>query len=212
MEEIVSGIYEIRNTLDGHRYVGSAINMQRRWIKHVSDLNNNKHHSRHLQNAWNKYGATCFKFDILEYCFLPALVSREQFYMDTLIPEYNISPTAYSPLGIKRTEETRSKMSKAMKGNKNTLGYKHTDESIAKISAAKMGNDIGKDARARVTAFNKICMIGNKHLLGHKHSKETLIKMSISHKNVSNETRIKMSLAQLARWERYKKEKTGDGK
>jgi hypothetical protein len=40
------------------------------------------------------------------------------------------------------------------------------------------------NARARVTAFNKICMIGNKHLLGHKHSKETLIKMSISHKNV----------------------------
>jgi hypothetical protein len=54
---MASGIYQIRNKANGHRYVGSSNNIQERWHKHISDLNRNKHHSRHLQNAWNKYGS-----------------------------------------------------------------------------------------------------------------------------------------------------------
>lgn len=57
-----SGIYEIVNTVNGKRYIGSAKKFKIRWSKHVSALRLCKHHSRHLQAAWNKYGEAAFKF------------------------------------------------------------------------------------------------------------------------------------------------------
>src|SRR5690606_34420785 len=54
--EIVSGIYEIHCTKSGRRYVGSAVNFSARWRLHYTQLCAGKHHSRHLQRAWNKYG------------------------------------------------------------------------------------------------------------------------------------------------------------
>jgi len=53
---MASGIYQIKNTLNGKFYVGSAVNIKQRWSTHISSLNKNNHHSGHLQNAWNKYG------------------------------------------------------------------------------------------------------------------------------------------------------------
>lgn len=52
--EASSGIYEIVNTINGKRYVGSAVSLKRRWVDHRRDLRAGKHHSRHLQNAWAK--------------------------------------------------------------------------------------------------------------------------------------------------------------
>ena len=33
-----SGIYVIRNTLDGKLYVGKSCDMEARWLQHLSDL------------------------------------------------------------------------------------------------------------------------------------------------------------------------------
>ena len=52
-----SGIYEILNTANGKRYIGSAVHFARRWYLHCWKLNRGEHHSAKLQNAWNKHGA-----------------------------------------------------------------------------------------------------------------------------------------------------------
>lgn len=106
-----SGIYEIVNTINGNRYVGSAVNIEKRWYEHKRTLQNKKHQNPHLQRAWNKYGADSFKFHVIEHCFFFMLVPREQYYIDELNPEYNISPTAGSPLGVKHTEEVKANKS-----------------------------------------------------------------------------------------------------
>lgn len=52
----LSGVYEIRNTLNNKRYIGSSINIYRRWRDHKRMLNLSVHPNKHLQSAWNKYG------------------------------------------------------------------------------------------------------------------------------------------------------------
>ena len=92
-----SGIYAIENTVNGKIYVGSAVNLGRRFKDHRVHLNQGKHHSLKLQRAWNKYGAAVFVFKILEAIKNHnELVLREQYWIDTLDVlgdfGYNICP------------------------------------------------------------------------------------------------------------------------
>lgn len=105
----LSGVYEIRNTLNNKRYIGSSINIYRRWRDHKRMLNLSVHPNKHLQSAWNKYGEKHFVFKILETCepIKDTILFLEQKYLD-LKPEYNNSPTAGSNLGWKPTEEFRA--------------------------------------------------------------------------------------------------------
>jgi group I intron endonuclease len=61
-----TGIYQILNKVNGKSYVGSAVNIKKRWAVHRHTLRNNKN-SPHLQKAWNKYGEESFEFNVLEY-------------------------------------------------------------------------------------------------------------------------------------------------
>ena len=114
----ISGVYEIVNKVNGHRYIGSSANIAKRWRETTTrDLNGLKHHSVYLQRAWLKYGPDCFAFAVIENCEKSSLVQREQFYINELKPAYNTSPTAgMCPLGVKHTDETKRKVSEAGKG------------------------------------------------------------------------------------------------
>lgn len=92
-----SGIYQIRNLINGKIYVGSSINLRKRMKDHFRDLRNNRHANQHLQKAYNKYGLDKFVFEVLEYVEKDMLLEREQYYIDTLnvVNEgYNICPVA----------------------------------------------------------------------------------------------------------------------
>jgi len=167
-----SGIYTITNTSNGHRYVGSAVDIRQRWFQHKSLLLGERHDNIHLQRAWNKYGEAAFKFEVLERWEPEFLISMEQWWMNMLAPEYNILPTAGSNLGMRFSDEARGKMSAAR------MGYKHTAETRAKISAANMGNTnmLGykhtAESKAKMSAANK----------GRKHTLESRANMSAAHK------------------------------
>lgn len=172
---MISGIYQIRNIENGHCYIGSAVNFKKRKNKHLHELEHNKHHSRHLQNAYNKYGRDVFVFEILEYCENEKLIEREQFFMDLLQPEYNIAPKAGSALGIKRTIETRTKIGNA---NRNP-----SPETLARMSNAK--KNPSQETRLKIS----------RSLIGKKHSTERRANISTGRKNPSAETRAKLSAA-----------------
>lgn len=66
-KEIIQGIYEIVNTKNNKRYIGSSINIYTRWKEHKRMLKKNEHHSIKLQRAWNKAkDKDIFKFNIIE--------------------------------------------------------------------------------------------------------------------------------------------------
>lgn len=185
----ISGIYAIRNSVNGWAYVGQAVDFDRRWRVHRGDLNKGTHHCRPLQRAWIEHGETAFVFEVIEAIERnkKILDSREQVYLDAAFATglaYNLALTASSCLGMRRSTEARAKMSAAMKGNKNFLHRKLTPEYRANMSAAQKGHKRGlgtkrsPEARANISAAMK----GNKNNLGNKHTPEARAKVSAANK------------------------------
>ena len=163
------GVYRIVNKHDGSVYVGSAVNLRRRENNHWSDLRLNCHGNSHLQNAWNKYSEDALVFEILEYVPTEQLIKREQYYLDTLNPEYNFSPTAGNCLGYKHPEEMRQKVSTIMKEAWKNPEYRQKISTIMK--------EAWKNPKYRQRISE--ALRGNKNVwYGRKHSEETLQKIS----------------------------------
>ena len=76
-----------------------------------------------------KYGYSKFSLDIFEYCEPGVLIKREQYYIDTLKPEYNILKIAGSRLGCKHSLET------LLKFKERRLSY----EALINLKLAKIG-------------------------------------------------------------------------
>lgn len=85
----MTGIYKITDLNSNNFYIGSSININNRWKRHLSQLKNHKHSNYFLQKLFNFYGASCFSFEIVELC--KNLKEREQYYLDTLNPKLNIN-------------------------------------------------------------------------------------------------------------------------
>jgi hypothetical protein len=108
-----SAIYLWTQLETGKIYVGSSFNLYSRLYKYynIPLLISNK---SIIYKALLKYGHSKFSLTILEYIDKTGLskdelkiklLQREQFYIDSLEPEYNILKTAGSSLGYKHTED-----------------------------------------------------------------------------------------------------------
>jgi len=63
-----SGIYCIRNIIDGKLYIGASKNIGQRFSRHRSDLKRGKHGNVYLQRACNKYKIENFIFKAIIIC------------------------------------------------------------------------------------------------------------------------------------------------
>lgn len=140
-----SGVYQIVNTTNGKRYVGSAVRIEKRWEEHRRDLRKEKHHSVSLQRAWRKYGAPAFEFSVLEFCDKASLILVEQRHIDERA-EYNICRVAGSSLGIKHSAEVLARMKAAQAKRASMPGYvnpnkgrKYPPEICERMAAPKRG-------------------------------------------------------------------------
>ena len=184
-----TGVYIIRNKIDNRIYIGSSIDIDKRVKRHKYDLNKGNHHSRYLQRFVNKYGIDSLVFKIKELCEIDIVLEREQFYIDTLKPDFNVNPLAQSCLGAKRTQEFKDRTSELTKGKNNpTFGLERTPEWKANISKANKGQK----------AWNK----GKSNI----YSQETIDKMKEASKGrtFSNTTRNKISDANSINVYQYK--------
>ncbi len=184
-----SGIYRIVNTVNGKLYIGSAVNLRRRWNQHCNTLQRNEHHSITLQHAWNKYGPDAFLFEVIEFVLSPFLLVQEQYWLDKLKPHgnrgYNINLIANSRLGVKSSPETCERLSLSH------LGNKQSEEAKRKIAEARTGKIY--DAKTR----EKIRLV----TLGHPVSVEAREKLRLAKlgKHNSAQSNEKQSLAQIGR-------------
>lgn len=109
-----SGVYRLNNLVTGASYVGSSMDLTRRLREYFSPKFIKKEIIKNnsiIYKALLKYGYTKFSLDIFEYCEPSLLISREQYYIDILKPEYNILKIAGSNLGFKHSEITKAQMS-----------------------------------------------------------------------------------------------------
>ena len=111
----LSGIYLILNKVTKDYYIGSASTnrLHKRFSNHLINLTG----SKVLKNAVRKYKLSEFAFLVLE--LFPEIVDKENnkklldledFYLKSLLPNYNILTEAGSSFGYKHTEMTRIKM------------------------------------------------------------------------------------------------------
>lgn len=163
----ITGIYAIRNLANGKCYVGSSSDhIPKRWKLHKLMLEENRHHSTILQRAWNKYGENSFEFEIVERCSPEECINREQYYLDMLVPKYNICKFAGSPKGRKYTQKQRKTMRDRMLGNKNPFyGKTHSDATREKISNAVKGKMKGVLIGEKNPMFGKDHTEKNKHVM-----------------------------------------------
>lgn len=116
-------IYKITNKINNKIYIGSTSNFEERKKVHLRTLNNGTHHNIYLTRAVSKYGVDAFEFGVLEDSESNQF-EREQFWIDSLRPEYNIGPVGGGdnltnhPL----RDEIIAKMTKTVKANMEALG------------------------------------------------------------------------------------------
>ena len=77
-----SGVYRILCIPTGKIYIGSAVDLRKRWYKHWWSLRRGKHHNIFLQHAWNKYGEAHFEFSVLELVDVSGLLHAEQAWIN----------------------------------------------------------------------------------------------------------------------------------
>lgn len=172
-----SGIYKITCASNNKIYVGSAVCLNKRKWRHLSNLRLNIHDNIYLQRAFIKYGEQNFKFEVIETCERENLIKREQHYLDTLLfaQEYilqndnrfntlgfNINPIAASVLGCKWTDEQKHNHSKRFVGRKVSLevkmkiskgntGKTKSEAHLKALSLAKLGSTLSENHKQHIS-------------------------------------------------------------
>ena len=216
-----SGIYAITH-INGRRYIGSAINLRVRWTWHRNALDANRHHSRKLQRAWNKYGREEFTFSVLEYVEdKTKLIEREQQYLSapgSIRESFNNCPVAGSTLGKGHSKATREKMSRlatgrtaspetkrkmsiARKGRKLGPMSEHTK---MRLSESKKGHLVSSATRKKMSDAKKGRKLSTVHA-----AKLKLICQMMTKRSMTEECRKKMSASAKERVKKSIRDKNG---
>lgn len=209
---IISGVYKITYITDGRIYIGSAANIIHRWRWHRNSQ------AQLIGKMIKKHGKESFSFEVIEEVepIKEKLEQREQYYLDLLQPfpwnnnnGFNLSPKAYTCLGIKRSEETKQKMREAWKNRspeyfeKQKTNAKRGDENPAKRPEVR--EKISKAMLGKTWKNDPIRMA--KHIASHKgktHTEEAKKNMKAAqqkNKTRSTEAREKFYLAQRVLYE-----------
>lgn len=128
-----AGIYCFINKVNGKFYIGSSVNLKKRVYDYFSKSYYKKSENTIIQKAILKYGLANFELAILETSNnsdTEGLLSREQFFINSMKPEYNILKIAGNSLGYKHTPESIAKI------RKDALGRIFSKETIGKMSEA----------------------------------------------------------------------------
>ena len=155
-------IYKIVNLVNDKFYVGSTTNKKVRFREHRKQLRGNRHHCKHLQAAWNKYGEEKFDFRVIEEVpDTQSLALVEDKYLQEHFGKpycYNSGAAAVAPwrgmygdkhfnFGKAMAEGQKEKISTTLKAyyaedyfNHPRVGKQHSEETKAQISASKKEN------------------------------------------------------------------------
>jgi group I intron endonuclease len=179
------GVYLITNTANGKVYVGSSVNIRSRIRQHRNALLDARHPNKHLQSAWDKFGADVFEVSVLQVVSDGDIRLAEQEHIDRLKCYrneigYNLSSTTAHPT---MSEEVRVRQSKARKG------VKLSDEARRNMSKARKGIVFTAEALANMAAAH----------VGKKHTPETLVKMRKAQLGRTHSADTKAKMAEIAK-------------
>lgn len=197
MSDLIAAVYRIQNTVTRDCYVGSSINLERRWTVHRSELRCGSHPNQRLQRAYKKYGAESFVYDILELVAADKeqLLAREQAWMDDLQPAYNLRRKADSNLGWVPSAETLRRRGLGMKRawadpekRANLLNFTRAG------TAALIGKALSPERRQQVSESTRAAYANNPTV------RENLV-AAMTGKLKSPSHRVALSASAATRWQ-----------
>ena len=175
-------IYCVTNKINGKKYIGlTSTQLCNRKAKHIYDARRGD--GLYFHRAIIKYGEDNFIWQILEKDVeIDDLCKREVEYIqkyDTFNNGYNLTKGGEGLFGVKRSNETKIKIKKAL------TGKKRTKEQIENWKSSRIKNPLTKEQRDRMSIAQKGKIIKD----------ETRIKLSNSLKGrmFSNEHKKKLS-------------------
>lgn len=129
------GVYGILNTITNKWYIGSSIELSKRFGRHLWELRKGIHHSQKLQRSFDRHGEGVFQFKILLVCEakdVEMFESRTIKAYDSYKNGYNVAAEAKGGFmrGRKWPEATKAARIEG-------LHRPHTDEAKVKISEIK---------------------------------------------------------------------------
>lgn len=143
----MQGIYSIRCVYENNVYIGSSVDINRRWKEHISKLNKGTHSNKRLQEDWDAYGDESFIFEILEET--TNLIESEQKYIDSFWPAcYNSSQSAWNPQRNQENIEKGKQTTFDRYGTRSAAGKfveSQVLDIIARLNAGELAIDIAKD-------------------------------------------------------------------
>ncbi len=95
-----SGVYCLRNKLNGRLYIGMTDNLEKRRNRHFRDLKRGIHNNELLQRDCMELNSSCeaiydpkdiYEFEIIQYCFPSQLTFWENLLIKAIQPYYNIA-------------------------------------------------------------------------------------------------------------------------
>jgi len=166
----LSGIYLILNKVTMDYYIGSASTgrFYARFSNHLFNFTG----SKIVKLAVKKYNISEFVFIILE--LFPEIVNKENnkklldledFYLKSLLPNYNILTEAASSFGYKHTEIARLKMSSSYSIERRmrigNLNKDTTEETIKKNKIFREPIDYSNEAKKRKKSIRRGVIVYN---------------------------------------------------
>ncbi len=132
-----SGVYCLINKINDHSYVGSSINLASRMKNYLNNtfLKSKQNINMPIVKALLKYGQSNFSLLILEHVEPKFLITRETYFITSVIPYYNVLKQGYSSLGYKHTKETKELLSQLAKNRV------HSDITKGLIARALTGDN-----------------------------------------------------------------------
>lgn len=190
------GIYLIENKINGKKYVGQSIDIERRWKDHRTRKDDAPIHL-----AIQKYGVDNFSFSILQECKREELNKLEVFFIEKLGTfgkgGYNLNRggnTCPEDFELSR----REKISKACKGRVGSrTGCHLTDAEKENLRKASLGKKLSEETKMKISQKSKMFWESltpeERKQLGEKIGKANI------GKHLSSETKEKLRQANLGK-------------
>lgn len=181
-----SGVYAIHNSVNGRHYIGSAVSIVARTRDHASKLTRGIHENKHLQNAFNAYGTDVFWIQVIEIVDdKTQLTDREQFYLDSTRPYYNILRVARSGLGFKHSPEERERIAFRMRGKFSSMTEEERSAHVLRIGFTMKGKNQTAQAKEKIRQSH----------VGKVMADETKVKLAAWRADPANQTTIQNAIA-----------------
>jgi|LFRM01.2.fsa_nt_gb group I intron endonuclease len=145
----MTGIYMLRNKINGKCYIGQSVNIYARWIDHKTPSKRNR--GTVLGRALSKYGWENFELIILEECPEEKLDEREMYYIAKYRPAYNMNEGGKGNKGHRLPPEVKKHLSLLGKQQWQTKTEQERQKIIThNLKGPKKGHEVREETRQKL--------------------------------------------------------------